>query len=102
MDYTQYIPAFLTAAMVLTAITNIIVQVLKGATKNLIPTNALAVVVALAVTVTTYLALCSSRGIPVYWYTIAGAIGLGFAVAYAAMFGFDKLKETLATIKKQI
>ena len=100
MEFTQQIPAFLTAAMILTAATNIIVEVLKGPLKGIVPTNALAVIVALAVTVMTFLGVCSAKGIPVYWYTAAGAIGMGFAVAYAAMFGFDKLKEALQQIRR--
>lgn len=36
----------------------------------------------------------------VMWYYVAAAVVVGFAVAYAAMFGFDKLKEALGQIKK--
>ena len=50
----QYIPlavsAILLAALILTVITNIITQVLKKITWDKIPTNVLAVVVAMAVT----------------------------------------------------
>ena len=106
--YTQLIPyipaavsAVLTAALILTVVTNVIVQVLKGVTDGHIPTNALAVVVALIVTIVAFLAVCSATGTPIYWYTFAGAIGLGFAVAFAAMFGFDKLKEALEQITKR-
>ena len=34
------------------------------------------------------------------WYMIFAAVVLAFMVAYAAMFGFDKLKEALAQIHK--
>ena len=50
---------------VLVALTNIVVQVLKTSTWEKLPTNLLALIVA------------------------------GFMVAYAAMFGFDKLKEIM-------
>ena len=39
-------------------------------------------------------------GYTVMWYYVAAAVVVGFAVAYAAMFGFDKLKEALGQIKK--
>jgi len=39
-------------------------------------------------------------GYAVMWYYVAAAVVVGFAVAYAAMFGFDKLKEALGQIKK--
>ena len=98
----QYIPlavsAVLLAALILTVITNIIVQVLKKITWDKIPTNILAVVVAMAVTLVAFFAGCQIMGWAVAWYMVAGAVALGLAVAYAAMFGFDKLRETLEQI----
>ena len=41
-----------------------------------------------------------ARGYAVMWHPVAAAVVVGFAVAYAAMFGFDKLKEALGQIKK--
>ena len=40
------------------------------------------------------------KGIAVVWYMVFAAVVLAFMVAYAAMFGFDKLKEALAQIHK--
>ena len=37
-------------------------------------------------------------GWAVTWYMVAGAVTLGLFVAYAAMFGFDKLREALEQI----
>ena len=80
----QYIPlavsAILLAALILTVITNIITQVVKKITWDKIPTNILAVVVVSA------------------FNMVAGAVALGLFVAYAAMFGFDKLREALEQI----
>ena len=53
-------------------------------------------VVMLAASVTS----CSASAYAVMWYYVAAAVVVGFAVAYAAMFGFDKLKEALGQIKK--
>ena len=35
------------------------------------------------------------KTIAVTWYMVAALIVLGFMVAYAAMFGFDKLREIM-------
>ncbi len=93
------VSAVLTAALVLTVVTNIIVQVLKRVTYDKIPTNFLAVIVSLAVTLVSFLAACAIAEITVTWYMVAGAVALGLFVAYAAMFGFDKLKEALDKIR---
>lgn len=102
---TQNIPmaisAILTAALILTVVTNIIVQVFKGLTYDKIPTNFLAVAVSMTVTLVAFFAVCAIAKIAVTWYLIAGAIALGLFVAYAAMFGFDKLKEALGQISKK-
>ena len=57
----------------------------------------------MTVTLLAFLALCQIAEIAVVWYMVVGAIILGIFVAYAAMFGFDKLKQTveqLNSIKK--
>ena len=98
----QYIPlavsAILLAALILTVITNIITQVVKKITWNKIPTNILAVVVAMAVTLVAFFAVFQIMGWAVTWYMVAGAVALGLFVAYAAMFGFDKLREALEQV----
>ena len=89
--------------VVLVLMTNIIVEVLKKLTWGKLPTNILAFAVAMAVTLLVFLAACQIMGVAVVWYMVAGAIILGIFVAYAAMFGFDKLKQTveqLNSIKK--
>lgn len=76
---------------VLVVLTNIVVQVLKKVTWDKLPTNALAMIVSLVLTL---------KGIAIVWYMVFAAVVLAFMVAYAAMFGFDKLKEALAQIHK--
>ncbi len=104
----QYIPVaisiILAAVLVLMVITNIIVEVLKKLTWEKLPTNLLAFAVAMAVTLLVFLAVCQIMGIAVVWYMVVGAIILGVFVAYAAMFGFDKFRQTieqLNSIKKE-
>lgn len=86
---------------VLVVLTNIIVQVLKKLTWDRLPTNVLAVIVAMGLTLVVFFAWCQIRGVSVLWYMVAAAIVVGFMVAYAAMFGFDKLKEVIMQMEKK-
>ena len=84
----------------LVALTNIIVQVLKKATWDKLPTNVLALVVALVLCLAAGIGYCQVNAIAITWYLVGGLVVTGFTVAYAAMFGFDKLKEILPWITK--
>jgi len=85
---------------ILVVLTNIIVQVLKKVTWDRIPTNILAVIVSIVLTLAAFFAYCQINAISVVWYMVFAAVVLGILVAYAAMFGFDKLREALGQIKK--
>lgn len=85
----------MTTIGVLVALVNIITEVLKKATWENLPTNILAVVVSQVLTICTSIAYCQKNEVEITWYLAVGMIVLGFMVAYAAMFGFDKLKQTL-------
>ena len=91
MDLTQIIPII----GVLVALTNVIVQVLKKATWGKLPTNVLALVIAMLLCLVAGIAYCQVNAISITWYLVAALIVLGFLVAYAAMFGFDKLQEIM-------
>ena len=80
-----------TAGLGLTLMTNVIVQVLKGLLYDRIPTNLLAFLTAAVVTAGTGFALWSYYGFSITGWMIAGLIGLCFLVAFAAMYGYDKL-----------
>lgn len=80
---------------VLVVLTNIVVQVLKKVTWD-----KLAMIVSLVLTLGAFFAYCSIKEIAVVWYMVFAAVVLAFMVAYAAMFGFDKLKEALGQIHK--
>ena len=90
-----YISTLLIVVAVATVLVNIIVEVLKKITWDLIPTNLLAFIVAETITLLAFFAICQVQGIPVVWYMVAAAVVLGLIVAYAAMFGFDKLQELI-------
>ena len=91
----------LTIIGILVVLTNIVVQVLKKVTWGKLPTNILAVIVSMVLTLAVFFAYCQINAITVVWYMVFAAVVLGILVAYAAMFGFDKLKEALAQIDKQ-
>ena len=74
----------LPVVLVLMVVTNIIVEVLKKA-----------FAVAMAVTLLAFFAACQIMGVAVTWYMVVAAVVMGVFVAYAAMFGFDKLRQTL-------
>lgn len=86
---------------VLVMLTNIIVQVLKKLTWDQLPTNILAVIVAIGLTLTAFFAWAQVKELAVVWYMVVAAIVVGFMVAYAAMFGFDKLREVIMQLEKK-
>lgn len=100
MELTLNISAIVAIIGALTVLTNIIVEVLKRATWEKMPTNLLAIIVAMVLTLVAFFEYMAFMGYAVMWYYVAAAVVVGFAVAYAAMFGFDKLKEALGQIKK--
>lgn len=85
----------ITAIGMLVALTNVVVQVAKKATWEKVPTNLLAIIVAEVLTVGVGIAYCQIKAVPLVWYMVAGLVVAGFMVAYAAMFGFDKLREIM-------
>lgn len=80
---------------VLVALTNVIVEVAKKATWDKLPTNILALVVGEILTIGTGVAYFQIKSISIAWYMVAALVVGGFMVAYASMFGFDKLKEIM-------
>ncbi len=100
----QNIPAVISVilplVLMLMVVTNIIVEVLKKLTWERLPTNILVFVVAMAVTLLAFLAACQIMGVRILWYMVAGAVVLGIFVAYAAMFGFDKLRQTMEQLEQ--
>ena len=89
------ISVIITIIGVLVALTNIIVEVAKKATWEKLPTNVLALVVAEVLTIASGIAYCQIKAVPMEWYIVAALVVMGFMVAYAAMFGFDKLRQVM-------
>ena len=80
---------------ILVALTNIVVEVAKKVTWDKLPTNVVALIVAVALTLAVGFAYCQIEAVAVTWYIVVALIVVGFMVAYAAMFGFDKLREIM-------
>ena len=68
---------------VLVVLTNIIVQVLKKLTWDRLPTNVLAVIVAMGLTLVAFFAWCQIKGMAVLWYMVVAAVAV---VALSASF----------------
>ena len=94
------ISAILLLVLILMVITNIITQVLKKATWDKLPTNILALIVSVALTLAAGIAYLQIKAIAISWWMILTLIVIGFMVAFAAMFGFDKLMETVEWWRK--
>ena len=88
-DFTVYIPMLLALVLALTLVTNLIVQVLKSLLYDWIPTNLLAFLVAAGAG----FALWSYYKFVITGWMIPALVALAFTVAYAAMFGYDKLEQ---------
>lgn len=101
MEYIFDWSVILSIVGALVVVTNIIVQVLKNLTWDKLPTNLLAIIVSMLLTLAVFFAYCQIKSVAVVWYTVAAAIVLGFFVAYAAMFGFDKLKEAIMQLQNK-
>lgn len=98
-EITALVPKLLLIVGVLVILTNIIVEVLKKMTWDKMPTNLLAIVVSLVLTLVAFFAYVGYTGMTFAWFHVVAAVIVAFMVAYAAMFGFDKLKEALSKIK---
>lgn len=101
MDYTvlmHYATILMAVMFALVFATTIIVEVLKVFLTR-VPTNYLAIIVAIVVTLLAFFAWASYAGIAVLWYYVVGAVILGIFVAYAAMFGWDKFKDAYDKLK---
>lgn len=86
-------------AALLVVLTNVITQVIKKVTWDKLPTNILCVIISMAITIATGFAYCQIQAVTITWYFVIAIIVAGFVVAYAAMFGFDKLVEVIDWIK---
>lgn len=88
----------LTVIFALMVVTNVITEVIKKITWDKIPTNLVVVIIAEILTIASGATYASINNIAIQWYHIFGAVVTGIFVSYAAMFGFDKLRQTIGQI----
>lgn len=79
----------------LVVLVNILTEVIKKVTWDRLPTNIVALILSEGLTLAAGAAYAQINTIDITWYLVVGAVVVGFMVAYAAMFGYDKLKEIL-------
>lgn len=72
---------------------NIFTEVLKKVLWDKVPTNLLAFVLSLTITIVALFIYLEIVGTVFVWWMIPIAIAVAFFVAYSAMFGFDKWKQ---------
>lgn len=93
MDYTTIISQVLIIVAVLTAFVNIITEVIKSSfdLKGSKVINPFVLLLSILLTVAVFVAYWQIKQMAITWYVILAFIVVGFMVAYAAMFGYDKL-----------
>lgn len=94
MDLSSFISQLLFIVAILVVVVNIITEVCKLSfswlsTSKVI--NVFVLILSEAITISTFLAYWQIKQMLITWYIILAFIIVGFIVAYAAMFGFDKL-----------
>lgn len=100
MDYSTLIGQILLIVGIMTVFVNIITEVMKksiswiSSSKRI---NIFVLILSVILSVGVFIAYWQYKGMVLTWYMIAAFIIIGFMVAYAAMFGYDKL---IALFKK--
>lgn len=93
MNYQELISQILIIVGILVVFVNVITEVVKSfynfkETQNV---NIFVTVLSIILTVITLTVTCYLQGVTLAWYLFIAFIIVGFMVAYAAMFGYDKL-----------
>ena len=108
MDYNVLINAiinygsiFLAILLGLVTAVTMIVEVVKRLIPN-VPTDLVVFIISIALTVLALFIGAEIMAITVMWYYAVGAVVLGIAVAYAAMFGWDKFTSLWSRLKEHI
>ena len=102
MNYQELFATLSIIIAILVVVVNIITEVAKKIYKfkQEMHINAFVVVLSIALTVAVFLAYWQIKQMEITWYLIVTFIVIGFMVAYAAMFGFDKLIKHFKDLKK--
>lgn len=68
------VSVIIAAIGILVALTNVIVEVAKKATWDKLPTNVLALLVAIALTMASGFAYCQIKAVPITWYIVVAFV----------------------------
>lgn len=105
MDYNaiigtiiHYGSIFMAIMLFLVTATTMIVEVVKRLLPR-VPTDLVVFIIAIALSVLGLYIAAAVMEITVMWYYAVGAVTMGFAVAYAAMFGWDKFTALWSRLK---
>lgn len=97
----NYGSIILTALLVLVTTVTMIVEVVKRLVPK-VPTDFVVFIISIALAVVAMFVCAEVMKITVMWYYAVGAVVLGIAVAYAAMFGWDKFTSLWTRLKEYI
>jgi len=103
MEYSGILNQIFIMIAVLVALVNIITEVAKNAFDKLNGSKAInlfVLLISVVLTVVVFLAYWQIKQMEITWYIVAAFIVAGIMVAYAAMFGYDKLIMHFEGIKK--
>lgn len=102
MNYQELFSTIFIIIAVLVVLVNIITEVVKKVVvfKETVHINFFVVILSVALTVAVFLAYWQIKALEITWYLIVAFIVIGLMVAYAAMFGFDKLIKHFQDLKK--
>ena len=93
------IAEMLSVIFALMVVVNLITEIAKRL--GLKKTNLFVVILSELLTMISFFAYVDIKQIKIEWYFIVGAIFIGLGVAYAAMFGYDKLKQAILQIQNK-
>ena len=97
----EYGSILLTALLALVTTVTMIVEVVKRLIPK-VPTDLVVFITSIAVTVVALFICAEIMEITVMWHYAVGAVVLGIAVAYAAMFGWDKFTTLWSRLRQHM
>ena len=102
MNYQELFSTIFIIIAMLVVIVNIITEVAKKIINftQVSYINIFVLILSIVLTVAVFFAYWQIKQLEITWYLFAAFVIVGFLVAYAAMFGFDKLIKYFQDLKK--
>ena len=95
----NYGSIILTVLLALVTTVTMVVEVIKRLIPK-VPTDLVVFIISIVLTLVALFICAEIMEITVMWYYAVGAVVLGIAVAYAAMFGWDKFTTLWSRMRK--